>query len=76
MEKNERFCNVEAVGGTSLQTKIEMFLDGGGQVLLCPPCLENNFGLEPMQPGLLIEGVELFDPRLLPVLYTDGSISW
>lgn len=66
----------EAVDRLSLQTKIETFLDGGGRVFLCPACLEKNFGLDWRQPGIPIEGVEPFNPSMLPFLYTDGSISW
>ena len=66
--------------GLSVQTRIESLLASGGRVLLCPPCLTENYGLDPTEPELLIDGVELFDPTLLNVFYSDTTdtsvISW
>ena len=59
--------------GLSVQTRIERLLANNGRVLLCPPCLTENYGLDPTEPDLLIEGVELFNPGLLNVFYTDSS---
>lgn len=59
--------------GLSVPTRIERLLASGGRVLLCPPCLTENYGLDPTKPDLLIDGVELFNPGLLNVFYTDSS---
>ena len=69
--------------GLSVQTRIERLLNNNGRVLLCPPCLTDNYGLDPTDSDLLIEGVELFNPGLLNFFYSDSSadidtsiISW
>lgn len=59
--------------GLSVQTRMERLLASGGRVLLCPPCLTENYGLDPTEPDLLVDGVELFNPGLLDVFYTDPS---